>query len=77
MAPRVVASLVCIDIPSNADRAVPEQIGHRLDVHARLKPSHGGTVPQGVHTDALDAALGRRESRCRLLPGRACWQPQN
>ena len=41
---------VAVDVAGNADRAVPEQIGNRLDVHASLKPRHGRAVPQGCAT---------------------------
>jgi hypothetical protein len=33
---------------------MPAQVGHRLDMHARLKPGHRRGVPQRVGADALD-----------------------
>lgn len=36
---------------------MPEQISDGLDMHARLEPGYGGTVPQRVHTDVFDACL--------------------
>jgi hypothetical protein len=48
---------VTVDIPGDADRAVPKQVGHGLDMHTGLKPGHRSRVPQGVHAHGFDACL--------------------
>lgn len=54
-AARGVVGGVPVDVAGDGNRGLPEQIGDRLDMHTGLEPVDGRTVPQRVHTDALDA----------------------
>jgi hypothetical protein len=40
---------------------MPEQIGHRLNMHARFEPRDSSGVPQRVHANVGDASRFRRD----------------
>jgi hypothetical protein len=48
-----------VEVASDADRRVSEEIGHGLDVYARLEPRGRNRVPNRVNTNAGEARLLR------------------
>jgi hypothetical protein len=46
---------VAVNVARDADGAVPQQVSHRLDVHAAFQPAHGDRVAQRVHAHTVDA----------------------
>ena len=59
--PSSVTAGMPVYVAGDGDRAVPEQIGHRLDMHSSLQRGYGGAVPKRVHADVGHARLLRRD----------------
>ena len=59
-----------VNVAGDADRAVPQQVGYRLDMHACLEPGHRGAVPQVcTPTSAMPALAAACSMVRRTLRG--------